>query len=469
MRAADQYDLIVIGDQIGGFFLATAAAQAGQRVLVVESNSISSAIFEVPSGNFLLDLLWEPVVGLAREGAADRFCHNLGLYQDMEELFPRVSPAVQMVEPKARIDYDYDQHWLHQEFEREYRYQGRRVRKFLGRLAGKETGNQRFRDVVAAAGLGTEWEQTADAHAALYGSVVPYAMQMHTYRSLVKRAALGVRYVRGGRSALKELLLGRLQVYGGRVKRATRVEEIVFERGRLAGVMLSSYEGFVRSRRVVGAMGANTLLRLMPDRYRPRALRRQVNEIEPRYWRYTFALRLPEHAVPEGLSTHVCFHDKENEFGEENFLQIFVLPHGTYSGLMPGETTLLVRALLPYSDETLAPAYLARLTQRALQRLETLIPFLAEERKSVVPRPERIQEDEVFRKFFLFPSKEFIPPSLLVYGRTLDPHFETGVSHDWSRFGLEGIYLCSRDVYPLYGLLGEMQTAMTLASQVTRP
>ncbi len=462
MRVNDEYDLIVIGNQLAGYFLATAAAQEGMRVLVIEAQPRLSAVFERPSGNFLTDMQWEPFIGLDSGDPEDDFLRQLGLYQEMDELFPRISPSLQMISPAGRVDFTYPIHSMQTEWEREYPRAAGALCQLGARIqAGAGSSRSKsFGSMVEQLGLEAHWSQIGDVQAPLYGAVSPDNIRVPLVREYMANATKSVRYSVGGRDSLKEILVSRLKWFGGRVKRDAWVEEIVFERGRLAGVLLSSFEGFVRSRMVVGNTSARKFLALLPQEPRPDALERSVKAMSPRYWRFNFTVQIPESAVPEGMGEHVCYHESDADLDEGQFMQVFVLPRGSYSGVSSRRRILLVRTLIPIMEKSVQPDYLSVTIKRALRRLQTFIPFVVEADSTIVPDPKNIKEDKVYQSYFKFDSVNSIPHDLLVYGKTADETCALGVPSDWSRFGVEGLALCSRDVRPALGLMGEIRTAM---------
>jgi len=463
MQVEERYDLVVVGDQISGFFLAAGAAQAGLKVLMIEGSVTSTAMYEVPSGNFLTDLVWEPLIGLSENSKLHNFFHSLGLYQDPEELFPLFSPSVQMISPDARFDYFYDSEKQFQEFDREFPQKSALLKEWNKKITTHQ-GN--FATTLEQVGLGVEWERFGALQMALYGAYLPKNLQSSTYRALSKGAAEGVRYPVGGRAALKERLLGRLQVFGGKLKRNTWVEEIVFEKGKLAGVLLSSFEGFVRSSQVIGAMGAKNFFSLIPKEFQSKKLKKELNSIQPRYWRMSYTIKLPESAIPEGFTEHSCIHDFSLEPELENFLQVLALPRSVYGGIAPNQRILLVRLLIPFEEKTLETQFISAVLKRSIKNLEKYIPNLRKNIIAITPNANNLQDDAIFKKCFSFPSLRHIPPSYLVYEKALNNAQENTMASDWSPYGLAGIALCSRDVHPLYGLMGEAFSAMELLDSI---
>jgi hypothetical protein len=248
-----------------------------------------------------------------------------------------------------------------------------------------------------------------------------------------------------------------MRIFGGGFKRATRAEEIIFEKGRLAGVLLSSYEGFVRSRMVVGAMKARHFLDLVPEGFRAQRLSAAITRIQAGHWRLSFTLVLPETQIPEGMGSHLVRMDE----GEEP-LQLQLFSKDVYGGIPARHKALVVRVMVPYEPGSLSEHVVARELKRAFARVRKVIPFIGQ--AVVVPDPDHLGADPVFRRYYKVPDLDFIPPSFLAYESELSPALDQREFADWSRFGLPGLGLCSRDIYPLFGTTGEVFAAMdTLA------
>ena len=464
MQVKGAYDLIVIGDQLSGLFLAAGAAQSGMRVLVLEESSVAPVAYEAPSGRLLGDFLAEPLIGLDLDSPIDSFLRSLGLYQDPDDLFPYHEPPLQLVGKGLRLDFPYEAKALNEALEREYGADPAKLAGLQRLLGGAVLEKGSFAQAVAAAGLPVEFEELGWQQTALYGAMASTHVTYPAYKEVFAMAAKGVRYPLGGRAALRERLQARITVYGGNIKRATHVDEIVFEKGRLAGVLLSSYEGFVRSPRVVGAMGARTFFHLVPEEFRPAALKSAVQRIHPRFWRLSFTVLIPEGSVPEGMGTHVALQGA----GEDPFLQLQLFPKEAYGGVPAGHRALVVRMLVPFEPNTLGEKAVARHLKRAIRRLGDLFPFLNERPFQLAPDPEKLGTDPAYVRYFRYKDLDHIPPSYLAYEAALDEGLDQSRYLDWSRYGLNGLALCSRDIYPLFGGTGEILAAMELLSIYTK-
>jgi phytoene dehydrogenase-like protein len=466
MQLRDSYDLIVIGNQLSGLFLAAGAAQAGLRVLVLEEASVPTVLYEVPSGKLLGDFAAEPVIGLAADTTLDRFLQSLGLYQNIDEVFPFHDPGLQIVAPRLRLDFSYNAVSLEQQLRRELPLPRSQVDALARVLSGQVVSRGSFSDLIAKLELPVSYEAFGTMQAALYGSMAPSQISAPAYRDLMELGSRGVRFPIGGRSGLKERLLSRILVSGGTVKRATKVEEIVFERGRLTGVLLSSYEGFVRSPRVVGSLDAETFLNLIPNARRPKRLLDKVRAMRPRFWRLSFTLLVPEALLPEGMGSHVALINPEEGLEQENFLQLQIYRKDVYGGIPAGHVAVVARALMPFAEETIRARYIARVLKRSLQRIEDVMPFLRERPFSVSPDADKLEQDPVFQRYYRFTTLADVPDILRVYESGLSSSPDIPESIDWKEFGLEGLALCSRDIRPFHGLVGEIATAMDMLEKI---
>lgn len=468
MQVKEQYDLIVIGDQLSGLFLAAGAAQAGFHVLVLDESSLPTVHYELPSGRFLGDLIAEPVIGIQENSKVDDFLKSLGLYQNLPDLFPLHHPALQVVGPRRRVNFQYDLEKLKLEFQREFGLKNPKLNDFCKSLLGLTVSKKYFSDVIANIPLPVEYELFGWMQSVLFGGMAVNKLPYPAFKEVVDLASKGIRFPMGGRSALKERLMSRILVYGGTVKKATRVEEIVFEKQRLSGVLLSSYEGFVRSSNVVGAMGAKTFYDLLPSAMKNKRLTDAVHRIHPKFWRMNFTVLVPEQIIPEGLGTHAAIYDHKGTNDQDHFLHLQVFDKEVYGGIPGGHKAIICRILVPFDERALIQKNVERILRRSLNRLEEVIPFLREKAFFISPDPEKLDSDLIFQKYYRFPSLDHIPPSYLVYDSSLGENFDQTAYIDWREFGLGGLELCSRDIRPLLGLTGEVFTAMDLLAKLVR-
>jgi hypothetical protein len=216
----------------------------------------------------------------------------------------------------------------------------------------------------------------------------------------------------------------------------------------------------------VGSLDVGGFLELIPEDRRPGRLIDSVRAMRPRYWRLSFTMLVPETVLPEGLGSHVALVRPAEGLEQENFLQLQVFPKDIYGGIPAGHVAVLARVLMPFAEETIRPRYITRVLKRSLQRLEDLIPFLKERPFTVSPEADRLEADPVFQRFYRFDSLADVPDHLRVYETGFPSAPEHPASIDWQEYGLPGLALCSRDVRPYHGLVGEIATAMDLLEKI---
>lgn len=461
MKVKSAYDLVIVGDQVSGLLLGTGAAQLGLKVLVLEETSVPSVSYEIPSGKFLGDFLAEPIIGLKEEGAVDHFMRSLGLYQKPEELFPKHEPSLQILGDHFRTDFPFGP-----DLARTLKRNLGKPEKLPELLSGQHFSRGSFSSAAGDLKLPVFWERFGWLTTSLFGSMASENLSYVSYRELLNAAEQGVRFIKGGKTALKEKLLSRLLFFGGDIKKSARVEQIVFDRDRLAGVMLSSFEGFVRSPRVVGAMSAKRFFDLLPAELRNKKLSHLVGSSSPRFWRLNFTVLIPENLIPEGAGSHIAV------FGEEDSLQLQILSKEVYGGIPFGHRALVGRVLVPYEENSLSAKQISIRLKKAYLTIQKHFPFLKGENLPMSPDPFHLETDSLYLKHLKFEGLDFIPPSLLVYESNLGNDHESKVFSDWSKFGLSGVSLCSREVYPLLGFMGEVYAAMdhlaTISAQLKR-
>jgi hypothetical protein len=449
MQLKDSYDLIVIGDQLSGLFLAAGAAQLGKKVLVLEESSNPLISYEIPTGRFLGDFACEPFIGLHADSPMDRFLKSLGLYQNLEDLFPAHSPYLQVVRDKLRLDFSYERNSLRSEIQREFIQNSQAVSDLL---EGNILENGRFSSAVKKVNLPVDFEDYGWMQAVLYGALAGKDIYYPQYKRLFSLAANGVHYPLGGRDALKERLQSRIKIFLGDIRRNSRVEEIVFEKGKLAGVLLSSYEGFISSPKVIGAMAAENFFSLIPKQFQNAKIEQWQKRMRPTSWKLNFSVVLKEDSLPEGLGSHACIPF------DGNFLQIQVFSKDVYGGIASGSKAMVVRSSLPFSKDHLGAVAASRHIKKAMKELKKFFPFL--EIQYVSPDPNQIKNDAVFQKYYSFLDLDHIPPLFLSYEE--NSYLESAELIDGENLGVPGVGLCSRDIYPLLGCTGEIIAAMEL-------
>ncbi len=149
---------------------------------------------------------------------------------------------------------------------------------------------------------------------------------------------------------------------------------------------------------------------------------------------------------------------------DDTILQIQTFPREIYGGLAANQRTMNVRVLIPYRESDITTMAISRTMKRALNRISHFCPFLKIEKVS--PNPQDLESDPIFQKYYQFPNLEHIPPLYLTYD---SKSFPTSIDLlDGENFGIPGLGLCSRDIYPLLGSTGEILAAMELLAIIRK-
>jgi hypothetical protein len=263
---SNHYDLIVLGSDIAGLVAAALVARRGKRVLVIPHGS-AGGTYKVEGRT--LPLRSAPVVHMGT-GPTSRVWTELGLAQQVRRLHAPLGHRVHVVLPSGRVDltaaagnvaeeaqrlwpedveapaaWDMAQRWSEATDEvldpllasdNALVGGGFWGRRFLARVEGQLPkadvdemqplpADHGLRRVGAAA---VPWLQ--HLHPTLLGKAASLRLQGLWHR--------GPEDLPGGEAALRTLLLQRIELHSGEVKRDLRVAELLIKRSRVVGVSL---------------------------------------------------------------------------------------------------------------------------------------------------------------------------------------------------------------------------------------
>lgn len=262
----NHYDLIVLGSDVAGLVAAALVARRGKRVLVIPHGS-ADGTYKVEGRTLPLRLA--PVLHMGTAPTA-RVWTELGLAQQVRRLHETVGHRVHVVLPHGRVDltpsaanvaheaarlwpedadvpeaWDMAQRWAQATDEvldpllasdNALVGGGFWGRRFLARVAGQ----------LPTAEVDEMQPLPADHDLRRVGSAaVPWLQHLHPTQ-LGKAASLrlqglwhrGPEDMPGGEAALRTLLLQRIELHSGEVKRDLRVAELLLKRSRVVGVSL---------------------------------------------------------------------------------------------------------------------------------------------------------------------------------------------------------------------------------------
>jgi all-trans-retinol 13,14-reductase len=285
----EEYDVIVIGSGMGGLTTAALTSRAGLRTLVLEHH------FAV-GGNtqcFRRKKMFDFDVGLHYIGD----CEPGGLYQtvlgqlglaDKVEFLPMDRDGFDtLIYPDFRFrvpaGWDTYENRLKEAFPEE----ARAIERFLGfmkalaarRFSGPtpeiEAVERRLNKPWDACTLGEVFDSlecsmrlrsVLSAESGTYGAP-PSRASAALHAFILDHYMKGAYYVRGGSRALIDGLVSAIEEAGGRIRLRSRVQRILLENGRAAGVELAKGEVF-RARHVVSNADAKrTLLEMVGEEH----------------------------------------------------------------------------------------------------------------------------------------------------------------------------------------------------------
>ncbi|MBK6916807.1 MAG: hypothetical protein IPH07_05355 [Deltaproteobacteria bacterium] len=328
-NTTNHYDLIVIGSDIAGLVAAALVARRGKRVLVLPHGS-AEGVYRLQGRVYGLETA--PVVH-ANTPPCERVFTELGLAQQVRRLATPHDGLAHCVLPHARLDLEAGERNLEHELSRVWpgdeasaAWDLRRrwtdaTEAVLEELLASEHAlsadgfwGRRFLARVAAQlppPSTDECEGVSVDHElrALAASVVPWLSNL-TPAQLGKAAALrlgrlwsvGPEDLPQGDRKLRELLLQRIELHSGEVKRELRVAEILMKRGKIVGVSLLGKRDRYGCDHLIVATDPQTLLdkHMLADAA-PRALTQGLAAIAPASYRFVMYLEVAERGITPAL------------------------------------------------------------------------------------------------------------------------------------------------------------------------
>lgn len=498
MRLADQYDVICAGSGLSSYLCAALLAKAGKRVLVIDDED--RALARVLEDNRLFDPDFALFGGLEETAALGKSLRELGLYagEDGAPAFRPYDEVTQVLTANHRIVFHRDGAETCREVRRELKGSSDAVCDFFSSLydAGTSIGSfvenvlnpgqsgaaetaawKKFwgpylkvinqpapvalRDVLS----GSSAEICEHLASAMLGALSYAAPVNLGFEQCIRGLALpfkGLYFYSDGLDGLKARLAAIVKAAGGGIKKDARVESLIAEGNKISGVLLSSFEGIIRSDIVVLGSRLKRLYATLPVPMQDPALLRSLSRIEPHSWRFTIAVTVKSDVVPIGSTSNMVYVGSyQLPLQEENYLRIQILP-----GANAGSVTLLLTTLVPYKSSAMDYAYLRRLGGRMLQTLAELFPFLEENILKIFPDIRAGQE--ALRAVYPFSAPDWVPENLLQYylrGQRLAQDF-WGPS--WAT-PHSNLYFAGRAIWPSLGIYGEALTARKIFDDVMLP
>ncbi len=482
----NHYDLIVLGSDIAGLVAAALVARRGKRVLVIPHGAADGTY---KASGKTLPLRVAPVVHMGT-APTERVWAELGLAQQVRRQHASLGHRVHVVLPHGRLDltpgaanlaheagriwpedpeaaaaWDMAQRWADATDEVLDPVLGSDSalvgggfwgRRFLARVEGQLPGS----DV-------DEMKPLPADHALRRVGTATAAWLQHLHPSQLGKAASlrlmglwhrGPQDMPGGEAALRRLLLQRLELHSGEVKRDLRVAELLIKRGKVVGVSLLGKRDRYGCDHLIVATDPLRLLEgpLLPELL-PKALLETLQSVQLSAQRYVMHVEIATRGLSPALEPlAICL--PEGDAGD---------PVGnTYLRLGPGEnedTRLMsICQILPPQAST------DGLRERLLDALDArgVLPFCQEHvRWMHSPHDGRPLTDATGHALSDRPAVTYAMDPLYAIARP--PNLGVGVLPVAS--GLKAMHFACRLSLPGLGLEGEFAAGTAAAGAVVGP
>ena len=301
----------------------------------------------------------------------------------------------------------------------------------------------------------------AIAPATLTGSVVPHDIGPLAEARAFDLARQGVHLHEGGLAGLHDLLLGRLETFGGDRRENLRPVQIVVRRGRVSGVRVQPRDETIGCEWLIWAGRAADLQRALGSNA-PASGRRGPVTLPVAGYRHALTLWADPKAMPEvAAPITIAIGDPSRALLEDNAVLFTVgLPGWRGSAQVP----IWIECVVPANVVEPGPSYLGALRVRLVHTLGRVFPGLKRDRITVASPYDGLAPDgpgTAAGKPATQPT--VLPPPVfgLAAPRSLDV---MGVHH---ATGIGNLYLAARENLPGLGLEGELTSAWGVARLVS--
>lgn len=484
MGAKNFYDVVLVGLDLANLVAGALLAKRGFRVLLIGQGrpwpSYDLASVRFPRAPFSMPGPDSPALA--------RVFGELALRPLVQRRARRLSPALQAVMPRHRVDLSRDVEALGGELGREFpearlafdellaraRLESARLDRlverdltwpplgfFERREFARASVHTPFAEEVAAVPSGLEPGQPltriVDACLAFDGEgplgPTPTARALRLLHARLGAAALE----EGGLTGLYELLIENIRTHNGSLRLSERVDRLSVRRGTLERLHLLPSDEEIGCHFLIWGLPIVELGRLLDDKSPLDALYAEYGEPRARAQRFTLNLLLRSEAIPEGLSRDVLVLGSEPLWGEVQRL----------SG---GEHAILtVEALIDAQRLQDDPTWLSGQRARMQKGLRLLSPFF--ERHLVLvdsphdglapegdPTIVAASTDLLHRRGPETMERVYTYPLTRIHGSCALP----------VRTGVKRLLVCNPQVVPGLGFEGLFLAASSAARTVTR-
>lgn len=491
MATTNHYDLIVLGNHLAGLVAAAVVARRGKRVLVLPHGPIGGS-YNLGQRGFALDDA--PVVHMGCP-TVQRAFHELGLLHQVRREHEPIGGLAHTVMERHRLDLSSGQDNLEAELEREFGDEpaveawnlrkrwadatnemmdellssdhalvadGFWGRRFLGRVSGQLPA--RNVDDLEPLELDHPLRRASRA-------MEPWLLHLDP-QQLGKAASLrvadlwnrGPHDVAEGDRRLREVLLQRIALHSGEVKRELRVAEVHLRRGKVSGVsLLGKRDNYGCDHIIVAEDPADLLDGPFTPEQLPAPLLATLQAIRPVARRFVMHVEIEERGLSPALDRLALCIPPDDECTPQEHR------HGigqTYVRVAPGETEgLRSLSITRIVEEGVS---LSNLREAILADLDRwgVLPFAQPYIRLIhSPHDGRDASDHRMEPLSdLGPGSAMHLPMAALYGMQGEPTLGVGVLPHSS--GIRNLYFASRLTLPGLGVEGEFAAGLTAAGMV---
>lgn len=467
-RVRKQYDALIVGTAIGGLISGALLARRGLQVLVVNQEQMPWT-FDLQGFRVQREPLWGQ--GFKRY-LFETIFEELEMTSEERLLFERSQPVFQVVLPRHRLDLSAQREALMDEYRREFPTAIDAIERFYAALDAQERqiegkisnrdlkkplAGRRFvnflypnRSNVPLKTLFEQFSLPLEFELAITAQI-SFLSHLHTANPTLAQAALVLGqsqrkdyYFSGEGDELAQIFYERIRRQGGEIRDDAFVEKLLVSGRAIRGARLSSYEGVVEAKTVLGNMDIHRVFDLLDTPKVPRRLHHRLEKIQPRFVKCSLFLAVHETVLPVGMQNNVVLlRDELKPLLDDNLVFVHVLPNRTGSN----HRVLHISFLLSDTTSLSALALEARfndISRRVLEHVSWMIPFL---RQHTV-----MTTTDFLRRFSLYRT---------VYDgleeRTRGGGFE-------NRTHLKNLFVTGPEIFPALGLEGETISSLNAAN-----
>jgi hypothetical protein len=480
------YDVVVCGGETTGLIAGALLARRGFRVLLVghEGDYAGFDVAGTPSSR--APGLLPPL----DDAPAARVFKELDCTALVRRRAPSTKAGFRVVLPGQQLDFSTDASAQEREVVRAFGAAAADVSGAISRLAvlgrlvdpllasaitlppngfweRREVG--RFESLLPRAGTDVFAPLHADhplrvittAPAALTGGLVTHDVGAVAEARAFDLAREGVHLHEGGLAAVHDLLLGRLETFGGDRRENLRPVAIVVRRGRVSGVRVQPRDETIGCEWLIWAGRASDMRRALAGNA-PKSSRRGPLALPIAGYRHALALWVDAKAVPDTAPPlTIAIGDPSRPLLEDNAVLFTV---GTPGARGSAQVPIWIECVVPANVVEPGPSYLGALRGRLIHTLGRAFPALKRDKITVASPYDGLPVEGAGAPAGRSQSgPTLLPPP--VFGLTSPRPLDVmGVHH---ATGIGNLYLAARENLPGLGLEGELTSAWGVARLVS--